>query len=190
MTLLLMPHRLFTVHDYHSMAKAGILTEDDRVELIDGEIVEMAPIGSRHGRVVDRLTRMFAEVGRAHGFTTRVQGSVRLGERSEPQPDLALLRLETEYDDATHPVPSDVFLLVEVADSSLLTDQRVKVPLYGRHGIPETWIVNLSSGSIEVYRGPSASGYETQHTVHRGDQVSPEAFPILCLSVDDILGRA
>src|SRR5690606_11643142 len=104
---ILMPHRLFTVHDYHQMAKAGILTEDDRVELIEGEIVEKAPIGSRHGRVVDRLNRMFVEVGRDHGFIARVQGAVRLDEHSEPQPDIALLRLETQYDDATQPAPDD-----------------------------------------------------------------------------------
>ena len=187
---ILMPHRLFTVHDYHRMAKAGILTEDDRVELIEGEIVEMAPIGSRHGRVVDRLTRMFAEVGRVHGFITRVQGAVRLDDRSEPQPDLALLRIETTYDDASQPAPGDIFLLVEVADSSLLADQRVKVPLYGRHGIPETWIVNLTSGAIEVYRNPSPSGYQAQQVVHRGGQLSPQAFPTLTIPADDILGLA
>src|SRR5690606_25202063 len=165
---ILMPHRLFIVHDYHQMAKAGILTEDDRVELIEGEIVEKAPIGSRHGRVVDRLNRMFVEVGRDHGFIARVQGAVRLDEHSEPQPDIALLRLETQYDDATQPAPDDVFLLVEVADSSLLSDQRVKVPLYARHGIPETWVVNLTSGQIEVYRDPSPEGYKTQLTFRAG----------------------
>ena len=124
------------------MGQAGILGEDDRLELLEGEIVEMAPIGSRHQSVVDRLTRLFSNrVGDA--AVVRVQGPVRLGDDSEPQPDLLLLRRRADFYATAHPGPEDVLLLVEVPDTSTEYDREVKLPLYARHGIAEVWLVGL-----------------------------------------------
>lgn len=138
------PRRLhrFTVEDYHAMVPAGILREDARVELIDGEIIEMPPIGSPHGGRVNRLSRLLvtAVQGRA---VVSPQNPVVLGRHSEPQPDLALLRWrDDEYTDS-NPGPADVLLLIEVSDTTLAYDRRVKVPLYARHGIPEVWLIDV-----------------------------------------------
>ena len=179
-------HR-FSVEDYHRMARAGILGEDDRVELIDGEIVDMAPIGPRHAASVDRLVRAFSRRLEDRAIV-RVQSPVRLGERSEPQPDVALLRPRDDYYASGHPAAADVLLVVEVAESSAEYDRQVKVPLYGRHGVAEVWLVDLERGQVEVYRRPGGEGYGEVRTLGRGEGLSPLAFPDLTLAVDDILG--
>jgi Uma2 family endonuclease len=177
--------RAFTVHEYYLMAKAGILTEDDRVELLDGEIIQMTPIGSRHAYCVDRLTQLLVE-GLARRAVVRVQSPVRLSEHSEPQPDVALLRADRSYA-AAHPGPQDVLLLIEVADTSVETDRQVKVPMYARAGIPETWVIDLTANQVEVSRQPTSEGYRTTERVGRHGSVAPHAFPDLVLSVDDLL---
>ncbi len=169
------------------MVQAGILGEDDRVELLEGEIVEMAPIGSRHASCVDRLThllvRQFAEKA-----IIRVQNPVRLGERSEPQPDLALLRPRPDFYAKAHPGPEDILLLVEVAETSVGVDREVKLPLFARAGIPEVWLVDLSGECIEVYRKPTPQGYQEVRQVRRGDRVAPQAFPDIGMAGEEILG--
>jgi hypothetical protein len=179
--------RRFTVADYHRMAAAGILSEDDRVELIEGEIVAMSPIGSRHAACVMRLTELLSPqvVGRAH---VNVQNPIRLGEHSEPQPDLALLRRRQDFYASSHPGPEDVLLIIEVADQSAAVDREVKVPLYARFGVPEVWLVDLVSERVEVYREPGAGGYAQKLTLARGEVVSPKAFSELRLAVADVLG--
>ncbi|MBM3943130.1 MAG: Uma2 family endonuclease [SAR202 cluster bacterium] len=179
--------RRFTAEDYHRMAQAGILGEDDRVELIEGEIVEMAPIGSRHQAYVDRLNTLFARrmEGRA---IIRVQGPIVLGGDSEPQPDLALLRPRPDYYAGAHPTPEDVLLLVEVSDSSGDYDRQVKAPLYARHGILEYWLVGLEAGVVEVYRQPAPEGYQQVSQVARGQRLTLQAFPSLKVRVEDVLG--
>ena len=179
--------RRFTVDEYHRMGQTGILGEDDRLELLEGEIAEMAPIGSRHQGTVDRLTELFSR-RMADMATIRVQGPVRLGEDSEPQPDLTLLRRRADFYASAHPGPHDVLLLVEVSDSSTEYDREVKLPLYARHGIAEVWLVGLEAGIVEVYRGPTDRGYREVSRSRRGQDLSPEAFPRLELAVDDILG--
>jgi len=179
--------RLFTVEEYHRMAEAGILGEDDRVELIEGEIVEMTPIGSRHAGAVNRLNRLFSERVGEHAVVS-VQNPIRLGERSEPQPDLALLRFREDFYASSHPGPGDVLLVVEVAETSAEYDRRVKVPLYARFGIPEVWLVDLEGEAVEVYRDPSPEGYRKAEVLRRGSSLSPSSFPDLELSVDEILG--
>ena len=179
--------RRFTVHEYHRMGQVGILGEDDRLELLEGEIVEMAPIGSRHQATVNRLTELFsARVG--DGALVSVQGPVRLAEDSEPQPDLMLLRRRADFYASAHPGPGDVFLLVEVSDTSTEYDREVKVPLYARYGIAEVWLVGLETETVEVYRGPAAQGYQNVFQSVRGQSLSPEFFPGLELGVGDILG--
>ena len=179
--------RRFTVDEYHRMGQAGILGEDDRLELLEGEIVEMAPIGSRHQATVDRLTRLFS--GRvADVVLVRVQGPVRLADDSEPQPDVTLLRLRDDFYGTAHPGPEDVLLLVEVSDTSAEYDREVKLPLYARHGIPEVWLVGLETGVVEVYRRPTAQGYQEFSRAGRGQALSAVAFTRLELTVDEVLG--
>jgi Uma2 family endonuclease len=183
---ILMPRKLFTVDEYYRMAKAGILAEDDRVELIEGEIIEIAPIGPRHASVVDKLAGLLMRAISPTQAVVRVQGPVRLNDRSEPVPDLAVLQPKSYAEH--HPLPPDVMLLVEVADSSLLSDQRVKVPLYAENSIAEVWIVNLVNQTVEVHSQLSEDGeYASQTIASRGERVSPSTFPSLFLAVDDIL---
>lgn len=179
--------RLFTVDEYYQMAQAGILHEDDRVELIEGEIIEMASIGSRHAACVDRLTQLFVVhvAGRA---IVRIQNPIRLSQRTEPQPDLSLLRPRPDFYASGHPGPQDVLLVVEVADTSIGFDRETKMPLYARVGIPEAWLVNLSEDRIDVYRHPMMTGYQAMQRLERGMRVSPLAFADLVCTVDDILG--
>ena len=179
--------RRFTVYDYHRMGQVGILGEDDRLELLEGEIVEMAPIGSRHQATVDRLNEIFTG-HLADVAIVRVQGPVRLDEDSEPQPDLILLRRRSDFYASAHPGPQDVLLLVEVSDTSTEYDREVKLPLYARHGIAEVWLVGLESEVVEVFRGPTAQGYQETSQLGRGQGLSPEAFPQAQLAVDEVLG--
>jgi Uma2 family endonuclease len=183
----LLTRRRFSVDDYHRMAKAGILHEDDRVELLDGEIIEMAPIGSRHVATVNRMGRLFNE--RATGrFLVSVQNPIRLSRHSEPQPDLTLLRYRDDDYDAALPGPDDVLLVVEVADTTASSDRRVKLPKYAAAGIPEAWLVNLPRNSIEVHREPRDGRYQQVTVYRRGDMVSLLAFPDVTVAVDAILG--
>jgi Uma2 family endonuclease len=179
--------RPFTVAEYYRMAEAGILTEDDRVELLDGEIVAMTPIGSRHAAVVDRLTRLLTRAA-GEGAIVRVQNPIRLGEHSEPQPDLALLRSRPDYYADRHPGPGEVWLVVEVAEASIEIDRKVKVPLYARAGIPEVWLVVLPDERVEVYRRPTPGGYQEVQQLGRGARVATASLPDLALPVDDLLG--
>ena len=177
--------RRFTVNEYNLMAQAGILHEDDRVELLEGEIVEMAAIGSRHAACVNRLNRILSEGLRGRAIIS-VQNPVRLGEHSEPQPDLGVLRSRPDFYSASHPGSSDVMLLVEVADTSDAYDRDLKMPLYARHGISEVWLVDISSRSIEVYRAPSPEGYGNVQLAMSGRSIAPQAFSDLELVVEDV----
>ena len=179
--------RRFTANEYNLMAQAGILHEDDRVELLEGEIVEMAAIGSRHAACVKRLNRILSE-GLGGRAIVGVQDPVRLGEHSEPQPDLTLLRPRPDFYSDSHPESSDVMLLVEVADTSEGYDREVKMPLYARYGIPEVWLVDLSSRSIEVYRDPVPEGYRDIQLAMPGLRITPQAFLDLELVVGDVFG--
>jgi len=178
--------RLFTVEEYHRMAEAGILSEDDRVELIEGELVAMSPIGSRHAAAVARLTVLFSRIG--DRGTVWVQNPIRLGRHSEPQPDVALLRYRPDFYASAHPGPEDVLLIVEVAEISADYDRTVKIPLYARHGIPEAWLVDLAKEHIEVYRQPGPEGYWETRTLRRGETLHLTALPGRTIAVEEILG--
>lgn len=182
----LLTRRKFTVDEYERMGQAGILGEDDRVELIEGEIVEMTPIGDRHAGTVRRLINMLS--ARAGGTAlVDAQNPLRLGEHSEPQPDIALLAPRADFYTA-HPTPADVLLLIEVAETSAEPDRRVKVPLYARGGVPEVWLVDLDGETVTVYRDPAPDGYRTERTVHRGETLAPAALPDLRVAAEEILG--
>ena len=161
--LVLTRHRL-NVDDYHRMAETGILGEDDRVELIDGELIDMAPIGQDHAGTVDVLTRALV-MACGERAIVRVRNPLRLDRLNEPQPDVAILRpREDFYRRGEPPGPADVLLVVEVADSSLRYDRRVKLPLYARAGIGEVWIVDLRRRVVDVHRTPAGDGYATIET--------------------------
>ncbi len=179
--------RRFTVVEYHRMGEAGILREDDRVELIDGEIVQMTPIGSRHAACVKRLNQLFA---RAVGdqAVVSVQDPIAIPPESEPQPDLALLRPRADFYASGHPGPADVLLVVEVADTSAPFDRGVKIPLYARAGIPEVWLVDLITDTVEVHRRSSGGRFADVQRHGRAGRVECEAFPDLDLSIDKLLG--
>jgi len=156
-------HRL-TVSDFHRMGEAGIFAAGDRVELIDGEIIDMSPIGALHAAIVDCLVRY---LGRSVGDSVivRCQNPVRLDDVSEPEPDIALLRPRADGYMSAHPSPEDVLVVIEVADTSLAYDLGVKVPLYARHGIPEAWVIDAATRQTRVFREPSAEGYRLESTV-------------------------
>jgi Uma2 family endonuclease len=179
--------RRFTVEEYHRMGDVGILTDADRVELIDGEIVEMTPIGPAHWRCVTFLTQVF--VRRLEGRAlVSPQGPLRLSEWSEPEPDLALLRPPLERYAKRIPTVTDALLVVEATDTSQYRDRVVKLPRYAAAGVPEVWIVDLEGGAVEVYQAPSPEGYRDVRRLERGNEVAPAPFPDVILPVDDILG--
>jgi Uma2 family endonuclease len=179
--------RSFTVEEFHRMARAGVFHEDDRVELLDGEIVEMTPIGPEHAGCVGALTRLLTRLLGERVFVW-VQNPVHLPDRSEPQPDVALLRPRPDGYRTAHPLPPDILLVIEVADASLESDRAAKLPLYAEAGIPEVWLVNLPGGVIEISRDPSGGVYASVRTARRGETIAPLAFPTATLHVDDILG--
>lgn len=176
-------HR-FTVEDYHHMSDAGMFPPDQRLELIAGEVIEMAAIGSRHAGAVNRLTRLFACLG--DRAIVAVQNPVRLGDLSEPQPDLTLLRWRSDFYEAAHPTPADVLLLIEVSDSTMSWDRTVKQALYAAAGITEMWDVGLRG--LEVATDPGPDGYCNLRPVGPGGHVTPLAFPDLTLAAVDLLG--
>jgi Uma2 family endonuclease len=178
----------FTVADYNRMGEVGIFHEDDRVELIHGEIVCMTPIGPRHSNTVTNLTEAFAGLMVAKRARVSVQNPVVIGEHSKPQPDVVLLRpgSRQSYSGREYE-PRDVLLTIEVADSSLPYDRLVKLALYAEAGIPEVWIVDLTQDRIEVYRNPSAESYDSKQTFGPGQTLAPSAFSDLNLKVEDLI---
>lgn len=172
----------FTVADFYRMAEAGILAPDARVELLDGRIHDMSPIGPLHGGALNRLIRIFTAAAQGRWLVS-AQNPVRLDDYSEPQPDLMLLKPAPDDYMSHHPVPDDVFLLIELADTSLKYDREQKVAAYARAGIAEVWIVNLPQGAIECYWDPSLTRYRSQTVVTSGEQAVPHAFPDLSVEV-------
>lgn len=179
--------RLFTVKEYHRMVKAGILCEDDRLELLRGEIIQMSPIGSRHAAAVNRLVRVFTQK-LGDRIILAAQNPVELDDYSEPQPDIALLRPRDDFYESGHPQPEDVFLLVEVADSTVRFDRTVKIPLYAEDGIVEVWLVDIPAQCIEVYRQPTSEGYQQIDRFNRTQAVTIRAFVDVEIAVGEILG--
>jgi Uma2 family endonuclease len=169
------------------MGEVGIFSEDDRVELVCGEVIKMSPIGNRHAACVDVLDELLRErLGRS--VQVRVQNPIRLDEYSEPQPDITVLKRRDDFYRHAHPGPGDVLLVIEVSDTTLDYDRRVKVPLYARSGIPEVWVVNLSDGRIEAHAAPAGGVYQTAGTYARGDELRSHALPALRLPVAEVLG--
>ncbi len=168
------------------MGEAGVFAPGDRVELINGEIIQMAAIGKRHATCVRRLIRVFRQLPDDRAILD-VQDPVELPPDSEPQPDVVLLQFREDYYETAHPTPSDVLLLVEVSDSTIEYDREVKIPLYAKAGIREVWIVNLTEDGIEIYRQPTADEYQVVQKANRGAIISPQEFPEFEIDVNFIL---
>jgi Uma2 family endonuclease len=184
---ILAEHR-FTVRDYHRMGEMGVLSAGTRVELLDGRIIDRSPIGPFHGAVVNRLNRLFLLKSRGRWLVS-TQNPLRLDEYSEPQPDLMLLKPAPDDYVSHHPERSEVFLLVEVSDTTLEFDREQKLPAYARGGVQEFWIVNLNDQIIEVYCGPNFTAYNNKSVLNAGDRAVPQAFPDLVLEVSELFKR-
>jgi Uma2 family endonuclease len=180
-------HR-FDVDQYRRMAEVGILLEDDPVELIEGELLEMAAVGVPHIGTVMALNQLLvvATLGRA---MVSVQSPVRLDRYNEPEPDIALLRPRADrYQAGQPPCPADILLLIEVASTSLAYDRRVKLPLYARHGIQEVWSADLDALAIDVHRGPSGDCYETCSSEAKGSVLEVSRLPGVHVRLSDVFG--
>ena len=180
-------HR-FSVKEYYRMAETGVLSPDARVELLHGQIIDMSPIGPFHGSVTKQLLQLFAAA--AHGrWLLAVQDPLRLDDHSEPEPDLMLLQPVPDFYRQHHPRPEDVFLLIEISDTTLAADQELKLPAYGQAGVAEVWIVNLVEERLEVYREPNITGYVSKQSLSAGDQAAPLAFPDALVNVAALFPR-
>jgi len=177
----------FTVEQYHQMADSGILTQSDRVELIRGEIIEMSPIGTRHAACVMRLIALFSKKLSDRAIVN-IQNPVALDDTSELQPDVTLLQPRQDFYESAHPQASDIFLIVEVADTTAKCDREIKIPLYAQENITEVWLVEINQQGIEVYRDPTANGYQAVQKFRPGQTLSIQAFPDVNLTVNEILG--
>ena len=179
----LTPHRYrLTVTEYHRLGENGIFDEDSRVELIEGDLIAMPPIGEQHASKTRRLNRLFSlQVGDT--AIVDVQNPVMLDAHSEPQPDIVLLKPCPDFYESAHPRPEDVLLLIEVSDSTLRYDRDIKVPLYAKAGIAEVWLLDAASQRLEIYRRPSPGGYREIHYPALTDNIAPVLLPELSLSV-------
>lgn len=186
MALQQVTHR-FTAVDYEHMIEAGVFVDSGRIELWDGEIVEMTPIGLSHEEVVDRLTRLWTDF-LGHRAIVKIQGSVVIDARSQPQPDVSILLPRDDFYRHRRPGPADITLLIEVSDTSVAYDRNIKMPRYAAAGIREGWVVDLRHEVVHVSTDPAPGGYATTHTVTRGELVSPGAYPDALFPVDDIFG--
>ena len=180
-------NRAFTVSEYYRMAEAAILTEEDRVELIAGQIVAMSPIGSRHAACVKRLNLLMGKMV-GDSMLIGVQDPIALDAYSAPEPDLVLLRPRADFYAAAHPAATDVLLAVEVADTSAEYDREVKLPLYAQAGLPEVWLIDLQKGHIEVYAHPADGTYQETVEVAADATLTSPTIPQLALAAADVLG--
>lgn len=186
-----LPLRRFTVSDYHRMIEVGILTEDERIELMDGVILKMNPKRTRHSVVTNLITARFYRLVPEGEALLRGQDPILLTDNTEPEPDVVVVKPREDAYLSAHPSPSDVLLVIEVSDTTLEYDTEVKLPRYAASGIPEVWIVNLVDNRIEVYLNPftlpDGTGiYRTRTHLGKGETLTPHAFPSLKISVDDV----
>lgn len=177
--------RLWTVEEYHEMVEAGILQEDDRLELMEGEVITMSPVGVRHIACVNRLNDLLTAHFRGRAVVS-VQNPVRLDDLSEPQPDVILMEYRDDFYASRAATAEDV-LLIEVSDSPLAYNRQIKRPLYAKSGIPEYWIVNLIDNTIEVHREPQGDGYRERFVVDSQQMITAVAFPDVTFQVEDLI---
>jgi Uma2 family endonuclease len=176
----------FTVGQYHQMIESGILTDRDHVELLNGEILEMSPVGRRHAACVDRLTELLI-LRLTSRAIVRTQNPIRLSNDSEPQPDIAILRRRDDFYATGHPQPADIFLVIEVADTTIEFDREIKIPTYAQQGIPVVWLVDLNAEVVEVFQEPRDQGYRNKQRFQSGQTLTIPNFSEIQIGVDQIL---
>ena len=179
--------RRFTVVEYHQMIANGILTRADRVELLNGEVVDMSPISPTHASAV-KLINKFFQRRVDDSIIVSVQDPIQLGDYSEPQPDIALLKSRSDFYKLSHPQANDILLIIEVAESSAVRDRLLKAPAYARALIAELWILDLQQDLIEVYHSPASGAYQAQRQAQRSETLIPQLLPTLSVPTDDMLG--
>jgi len=179
--------RWFNVDEYYRMTNAGILSPDDRVELIEGEVISMSPIGKYHASCVKRINALFGKLAGARAIVS-VQDPVRLNDFSEPQPDIALLKPRADFYASRQPGPEDVLLIVEVADTSAPYDRAVKIPLYAQAGIPEVWLADLPGDFVGVFASPVNGRYQNVREARRGETLTLSSLAEITVRIDDLLG--
>lgn len=180
-------HR-FNIETYHKMISAGILHEDDRVELIEGRIVDRTPIGTKHSACVNRINSLINENIHRRAIVSVQNPFLLETEESEPEPDITLLKYKDNFYSDELPEAEDVFLIIEVADTSVKYDREVKLPLYARANIQEVWLINLPENCIEVYTSPVSGGYEFIRVVRDEQTLSPKSFPDISLTAKQVIG--
>jgi Uma2 family endonuclease len=180
-------HR-FSVKDYYRMAEVGVLEPDARVELLNGQVIDCFRNTPLHAAVKRRLSEPFYALPE-NACIVSVSNPVRLDEFSEVQPDVMLIKYRDDYYSRQHPGPDDVFVIMEIADESLDFDREEKLPAYGRAGISEIWIVNLTEHTIEIYREPNFTGYTSKTILRVGEQAKVQAFPDVVVDVAGLLKR-
>ena len=179
--------RKFTVEEYEKMATEGIIKPDEKVELIRGEIIKMSPMGTRHAACIARLTQLlYRKFGDL--ILLGVQNPIRLNNNSQPEPDLSLLIPRADFYVAAYPCPQDIYLIIEVSDSTLDYNRYTKIPLYAEANVQEVWIINLKEEYVEVYRHPLHGSYQNIQKYYRGESVFIESFPDIEFTIAEILG--
>lgn len=181
------PRRRFTVQQYERMVEAGVIRPDERVELLDGEVVEMPPIGPPHASRVDRCTT-FLSRALGTGVILRVQSPLVLSDVSMPEPDVTVLRQRDDFYATRHPTVDDVLLLIEVGDTSARFDREVKLPLYAAAAVPEVWLLDVTARAIAVFRDPAAGSYQSTATARPGDMLRPGLVPEAAVLAADLVG--
>ena len=187
MSVNLVKHHNFTVSEYQRMGETGVFAPDARVELIEGEIIEMSPIGSRHAAAVDIAARsLMQQIGES--AIVRIQNPIVLNDFSEPQPDISLLKYRPDFYREAHPGPDDVMLVIEVADTTVHYDRHTKIPLYARAGIPEALLFNLPEDRLEYFARPETGVYQVNNVLNRGERFESTNVSGVTLDIDMILG--
>ena len=181
-------HRL-TVHDFHRMGEAGILPVEGRLELIEGEIIAKAPIGSRHAAIVTRANMLFGQAVAGRAIVS-VQNPIILGKHSEPEPDLALIQPRDDFYAVALPRADEVLLIVEVADTTLRYDREIKIPLYARHGIPEVWLIDVDGRTLTVFETPAEGRYRDERRAEPVHILAPKALPGVEVDLSRLFGTA
>jgi Uma2 family endonuclease len=177
--------KLWTVDDYHRMVETGILTEGDRVELLEGQIIEMNPQLPPHAATTQRTFRYLDRLLESVAYI-RMQLPVTLKPKSEPEPDIAVVRIDpNEYGDR-HPAPDEIFLIIEVADSTLLGDRQQKAPIYAKAGIPDYWILDVNTRQVYVFREPTQDGYQQETILTTNTMLAPVAFPNIAIPLNQL----
>jgi Uma2 family endonuclease len=182
-----LPHRKFTVEDYHNFIDSGVFKPEERLELWEGEFIEMSPIGKRHAGCIDAISEMLRDYLQKQAII-RTQNPIVLSDFSEPQPDVTLLKRRDDFYRTVNATAKDVLLTMEVSDTTAKFDRDIKFPRYAENGIQEAWLIDLENDRVEIHTQPTAKGYKLVKILHRGDIAESMVLPEIKLAVDDILG--